>query len=327
MSDLRAGFESAEQAVYETLGLAMPGAAAWFAVLCVASPERLPDALRLVEAHRWLALGTAYLSGYPVQSVSRPVVNLTRAALGLPASSVTFAVGLFSKPVAAKVRQFLAAGWRWLKRGYGPKRDPAGAECVPLSTLAHTHWNRRLSLESDEKIATFDVLNLSFSTLGAEQRRLHRLRAITALCRAMAAIMAVALWLLAAALVWQWPVTLADIGAAAGLAVLFGAFVERADMYDALWTSIILPQFLADASTSVASTSIAPTRIASTSIASPTGGAPVVTAQQHDLKREDEQKTVRDESARLTVDKARSNAVTASAQGAALETMTRGATA
>jgi len=254
VSDLRAGFESAEQTVYETLGLAMPGVTAWFVVLCITAPERLPEVLRLIEAHRWLALGAAYLSGYPVQSVSRPVVNLTRAALGLPGKAVTAVIAWVSPSAAASVGGFVSSRWGWLKSGHAPKRDSEDGACVPLDRAAHSHWNRRLLLESDEKLAKFDVLNLSFSTLGAEQRRLHRLRAITSLCRAMAAIMAIGLWILVAALVWTWPVTAAGLGAALGLAVLFGAFVERADMYDNLWTSIILPQFLADTSIPIITT-------------------------------------------------------------------------
>ena len=241
MSELRDGLETVEQAIYESLGLALPGAVALAAGACVVAPDSLPEMLSFTTAHGWIALGACYLAGYPVQSLSRPITKLTV----LPVLLILWPIRAISPTAADWIsREWKRAG-KWLQSGHRPERENSSTDSrtpALLSDIEHANWVARLGLHAGQRLEGFDVKNLSFSTLGADQRRLHRFRAITSLTRAMASISAVAMWVSVFLLV-RGGVNASGAAIVLACAILFLAFGERANMYDGLWNGIITPQF------------------------------------------------------------------------------------
>jgi hypothetical protein len=138
---------------------------------------------------------------------------------------------------------------RWPQKREHANDKESRTHTVDLSVLAAEYWARRLGLSADAKLHRDDLLDLSFSVLGDEQRRLHRFRAVTSLCRAMAALVAVAFWGLLVLLLFRvWPTTLWGISTVIALLIAYHCFAERFGMYERLWNAIIHPQFLANSS-------------------------------------------------------------------------------
>lgn len=246
MSEIRTGLEVIEQAIYEILGLAVPGAAAVGGLACVISPEDAPRLFTWAGQHELAALTMVYVAGYVVQSASRPVTNLTRAILGVPM--------VFARKVGAldRAARAVASFWSRMTSGHRPHRSAHDGSTSTLPDLVRESWEQRLGLAAtDQHLRDCDAFDLAYSTLGAAQRRLSRLRAFVSLCRAMAAICAAAFWGLLGLVALHPPPTWTGAGLVVGLWLIFTAFMERADMYDALWKGIVPAQFLADASSSV----------------------------------------------------------------------------
>jgi hypothetical protein len=268
MSELRDGLETVEQAIYESLGLVLPGAVALAGGACVLIPDALPAMLGFAAAHQWITLAICYLVGYPVQSLSRPIDKVTVLPVQL---SVRFLGKLW--PAAAA---WLTSTWRrvgkWLQSGHRPQREDGSnsdsRSLASLSAIEHASWAARLGLRDDQRLDAFDVKNLSFSTLGADQRRLHRFRAITSLCRAMAS-MAAAAALLSVYLIARGRFSLSGVTIVLACIVVFLAFRERANMYDGLWNGIITPQYLANNARSAPAIAPAIGGIVSTTTPSP----------------------------------------------------------
>lgn len=256
MGDLKGFAEIAEHLIYEALGLLLPGVAAALLAVAVLAPEAWGPTMTFGSARTALVLAGAYALGYVVQSLSRPVCNLTGWALARPWAVARWAAehvrpGLGSRLEAGKERAV-----RWLRAGHAPADDAATDEHVVLADLVHAQWHARLAAPAGRRLRARDIVDLSFSALGDERRRLARLRALTSLCRALAALVALGFWGLLGALigVWAllglqrqaWPVTAWALGGLALLWLAFVSFIERADLYDGMWTKIIPSQFLAN---------------------------------------------------------------------------------
>ncbi len=225
MEGLKAVAEVIDHVLYELLGLFLPGAAFVLLLAYVAGGETWTEALRLSAAHPWIAFGGAYLLGYAVQGISRPVVDAVGWVLGRPGWFLT---------------------WIRRKAGGGPEAPRPLSEGADLDRVAEAVWRRRLGLVAEERLSTQQVRDLSFSVLGSARHRLDRYRAATSLCRGVATAVVVALALLLAQVAWGIrPVAWKTAGAAAGLLLAFVALRERSLMYDRLWGAIITPQFLA----------------------------------------------------------------------------------
>ena len=238
-----------EHLVYETLALLLPGTVLVVLAIAVVFPDAWQSTVEFGDAHPWVAVGVGYLAGFFIQSLSRPVCNVGRWLLGVPYRVLLAGIGrVGGRTLRSRVEAAVTVSIRWLRSGHSPGAEDRNEGHVRLADVEDKHWRARLGISADKQIRRRDLLDLSFSGLGDERRRLARFRALTSLCRAIAALAAIAGWVLVGAIIGPWPLT--GAAAATGLAVLilFVAFLERADMYDRLWSAIITPQFLANVS-------------------------------------------------------------------------------
>ena len=252
MDAVKGAADALRDFVYEFAGLALPGAASVLAIAFAISPDTGMHVLVQAEAHAWVATGSAYLLGFPLQAISRPVTrSIRRVARGvrdaLPWALRTLGLSTAASELerrGAKLAAYIA-GRHAGHDGVLGTADDTYDESFDFATECGVQWKARLALAPTRRLTAFQLDALCYSVL---QRResIDRFRAATSLCRAMATVVA----LTAAVRLWQvwhegplvWPASLA---AFAGVSVLFWAFSHREDMYERLRTDALLAQTLA----------------------------------------------------------------------------------
>jgi hypothetical protein len=242
--------EVIEHILYEVLGLLLPGACFVLAVAYVWGGTTWADALRFACEQPWIAGGAAYLLGFVVQGLSRPVTGATEWILRSPARLLTW---LYRLGMPEQARTVVAT---WRARGAAVLFDrhrhstttvPAG-QAVNLDSVAEAFWRKRLHIGEDRRLSWSQVRDLSFSALISERNRLDRFRAATSLCRGVATTVAICIAIMVMQLVREErSISWVSAGWIAGLLLAFYALLERADMYNKLWNAVVQPQFLASA--------------------------------------------------------------------------------
>jgi len=245
-----------EHFLYETLGLLIPGALFALATTVTVAPDTWPSLIKFMDAHWVIACITVYTIGYVVQGISRRVTSWCDAVLVLPLRCSVRFTGLLHERAAARLKTWLrSCNWSLLQRaGWPPTQEMAslGGERpgqVDLKTLVADRLCVRLGLPLGSQLRPGDLRDLAFSALLSERRTLDRFRAATSFARAAATVVALGDAALLAVLLlprWAggWPTTSASVTALGALTVAYLALMERSSMYDTLWSSIIVPQFL-----------------------------------------------------------------------------------
>ena len=247
MEALKGIAEIIDHILYELLALLIPGAAMALITAWILGPESWKDVVEMAGKQPWIAGGAAYLLGYAVQGVSRPVVGGFAWVLRRPARVLWWLARTLVPGQEARL-----IGWgKGIERvllgrhKHGTARAPAEQE-VQLDELAREQWQRRLGLPADRVLSISQVRDLSFSELLPARGRLDRFRAATSLCRGVATSVAVAFVLVCVQLAaGDREPTLHAFLLLEGLVVAFYALLERADMYNDMWNRVIQPQFLA----------------------------------------------------------------------------------
>lgn len=243
MDGLKGFAEVAKNILYETFGLLIPGGLAALAIARVIDQRWLNTALAFTHGNPWLAIGGAYVLGYLVQALSRPINAIAESVLQLPARILAL-VGQLAPPLADQVRE----GTTWLdhaltgRHAHSRERDKPR---VDVDEIIAIYWRRRLGLPARAALSEPQIRNLSFSQLIGERDGLDRFRAATSLTRAVATVAAVLLAIfLAQVMRGDRPVTWRLVGVIELLVVAFYGGLERADMYDDLWRTSLRAQFL-----------------------------------------------------------------------------------
>lgn len=258
MEGLKGLAEVLDHILYELLALLIPGAAFVLLVAWLLGPGAWADATGFMREQVWVALGAAYLLGYAVQGVSRPVVGAVERALRLPSRLLW----RLACTLAPGQRERIAGWGMEIERAllgrhtHGDAAVPARA-AVDLDEVARERWRKRLRLPEDKMLSVAQARNLSFSALLSERGRLDRFRAATSLCRGVAAGVAIGLVIVTTQLVTGHRApSLGGFLLLEGLVIAFYALLERADMYDRMWHRVIQPQFLAFATRADAAASV-----------------------------------------------------------------------
>jgi hypothetical protein len=251
MDGLKGFAEVAKHILYETFGLLIPGGILALVVALMSGPDTFAAALRFGDAHPWLATTGAYVLGYPVQALSRPLTTAFEWILLLP--FVAF------RAVARSV--IPEAGYRWIAtrltrfRGALTGRhshklgDRSGGEADAVLELMRSYWAGRLGLADAAALSTGQLRDLSFSEVQAARDRLDRFRAAASLARGVATTVVIVVIALAYQLaVGDRQPTWELAFHAMLLIIAFSGLMERADMYDRLWHSVLRSQFLCAAS-------------------------------------------------------------------------------
>jgi len=257
MNDLKGLADVVDHLVYEVIGLLLPGSIILLVSVAVVLPEQWSGALGFAGLHPWIAVGAAYTAGYLLQSLSRPICNLTSWALTtVPRLSVWF-LRRVSQGAHGWLKEKTSSLGRWLIGGDTPPANTSDDARAVLEAVAAGYWERRLGLASGLSLGRRDVIDLSYSAIGDERKRLLRFRSANSLCRGLAAIAALGLGGVVAGLLGPLPINMNTVLAVVALIIIFWGFMSRADMYDSLWNEILVPQFLAlaTAKTSTASVS------------------------------------------------------------------------
>lgn len=231
-----------EHVLYETLGLLLPGAVLLLAVTAAWNPAAGANLIEVSGDHPWFALLAAYLAGYVVQGLSRAIVVTADALLSAPGRFVFWAlpdrVGDWVRRLEGRVSA---------SRHTHSQSADDNAE-IDLETIAQEYWQRRLGV-SGRRFSAAQLRDLAFSEILPVRKQLDRFRAATSFCRGCAAIAAMS----AVAVAVQTargaqPVSALSFAAVISAIVVFYSLMERADMYDRLWRSIVPVQFLCAAS-------------------------------------------------------------------------------
>jgi len=244
MDGLKGIAEVLEHILYEFLGLIVPGAALVLVIAGIVGDPWWTMLLTFVDKHPWLSLGGAYVLGYPVQGVSRPVTTIFGWLLPLPWRLLFMLIGLLSK----RFHQWLQTRLDMLRRkltGRHAHDRLVNSDDVDLVELGTAYWATRLGVPTGKRLSRRQVQDLSFSAILPERKQLDRFRAATSLTRGVAVAVVAAFSLLVYQLVVgvRGPSTLLII-ALIGLALAFYGLMERADMYDGLWRTVVPAQFL-----------------------------------------------------------------------------------
>jgi hypothetical protein len=249
MNGLKGIAEVAEHLLYEALGLLVPGAAFGLGVAAAAGGGSWDLLLDFVAEHPWLATGGAYVLGYPVQAISRPVVTLFESLLRLPGRMfVGVILWLLPERAGNRVEDWLDAFERWLTRRHAHASASPNSNSVDLRELEEAYWKRRLGLGVGQRLTRRQVQDLSFSALLSERHQLSRFRAAASLARGTAVAVAAAFGVLVVGLFTRAhePSSLMTL-VLFGLAFAFYGLAQRADMYDGLWRDLLAPQLLCNA--------------------------------------------------------------------------------
>jgi hypothetical protein len=238
-----------EHLLYELLGLLVPGAAMVLLVASVWSSTSWDQALAFADRIPWIAGGVAYLVGYVVQGISRPVTTLVDVLLRSPAIAAGALLGLAAPRLRERFQRWRSSISSFLTRKHRHMHGPPQAgEPVDLRAVARDEWTRRLRLPENQVLSDSQVRDLSFSAMVGNLGRLDRFRSATSLARGTATAAAVTLVILCAQLLAGLrPATGGAFAALAALLLSFFALLSRADFYDRLWNEVLLPQFLAHA--------------------------------------------------------------------------------
>lgn len=246
MDGLRGIIHVAEYVLYETLGLLMPGAAFTLALAAAVGGGWWDVLIEFADEHPWLAVGGAYVLGYPVQGISRPIITTFEWLFRLPGRVVTgIVLWLLPDQASGRVQGWLDAIERRLTRRHTHTAADTDGEIVDLRQLEVMYWRQRLGLTEGQQLTRRQAQNLSFSVLLSERSQLDRFRAAASLARGTTVAVAAAFVVLSAGLL---------VGAhessnlvtctLVGLPIMFYGLVQRADMYDGLWREIIPVQLL-----------------------------------------------------------------------------------
>jgi len=237
MDPLKSVADVVEHVLYETLGLLLPGALLLVGVAAAVGGETFQQVLAAAGAHPWLSILAAYLAGYVVQGVSRPLVGAAAWLLRLPGRGL---VGALPHGVRQRVRQWEAtvAAGRHAHAGEQPGESRAN-----LEEVEQRYWETRLGVRGP--LSKAQLRDLAFSELLAERKQLDRFRAATSFCRgssvAAVAVLVIVAWQL---LTGARDVSISGFALIVGAVVTFYALLERADMYDRLWRAVVPVQFL-----------------------------------------------------------------------------------
>jgi hypothetical protein len=234
----------AKHLLYETLGLLVPGAAFVACISIAIGGNELAGLLAFTESHRWLALFGAYVIGYVVQGVSRPVTTVTETILGAPVVLVRAMIRVL--PIRARnllERRVERLNNSLLKRHahkHGGDIIAGSAAPVSFDALLLEYWSHRLNLARGERLTAQQGIDLSFSALMAERERLDRFRAAASLGRGVSVAVAAAIAVIVVGFIRN-PGSLSwmGIGTIEGLVIAFYTLMERADMYDRLWNAVL----------------------------------------------------------------------------------------
>ena len=244
MEGLKAIVDGIERLLYEALGLVVPGAALVLAVAYILAGPEWSDLLTFIDGHTWLAIGAAYVLGYAIQGISRPVTTALGWLLFLPIWLMLAVAGL---PRWRQLRQWANMCLSILRQRLVGRDAPkqAADDTFDLTDLTEAYWTLRLTIPTGKRLSTSQVRDLSFSMLLTERKYLDRFRAASALTRgvAVAAVAAFSL-LLYQITMGVRPLSTLLAAALVGLLVVFYGLIERAGMYDALWREIVPAQFL-----------------------------------------------------------------------------------
>lgn len=242
MDGLKGFAEVAKHILYETFGLLLPGGLALLAVAGAVDPGLARAAIAFGRENTWLALGAAYVLGYPLQALSRPVTVAAEAILTAPTKLILWIIHLLPAVGSGIDRLERALTGR---HAHTRDQDKRSATRVEFDALLGAYWGRRLGLPEGRRLSSAQARDLSFSQLLAERDGLDRFRAATSLTRAAAAVTVIVLGILG----WQlvlgerrvtWPL----VGVIELLLLAFYGLLERADMYDGLWRSALRSQLL-----------------------------------------------------------------------------------
>lgn len=244
MDGLKGIADVVEHILYEILGLLVPGGALVFAIASILGGIWWNMLLQFISDHEWLFLIAAYVLGYPIQGISRPVTRVFGSLVLLPFRLMFWLIGVISK-----------RGHRWLQAHMERSKErllghhmsdlvhPAAG--VDLADLGARYWATRLGVPTDKQLSRSQVQNLSFSMLLGERKQLDRFRSASDLCRGVAVAVVVACVLLLYQLIIGSrilsPLTITML---IGLLIAFYGLMERTNMYDRVWRSIIPAQFL-----------------------------------------------------------------------------------
>lgn len=244
MDGLKGIADVVEHILYEILGLLVPGGALVFAVAAVLGGAWWNMLLQFIDAHVWISLIAAYVLGYPVQAISRPVTRIFGSLVLLPFRLLLWLVGIVSK----RGRHWLQVQVDWMKEcllGHHTRDSVQPAEGVDLADLGASYWATRLGLPADKQLSRSQVQNLSFSMLLVERKQLDRFRSASDLSRGVAvAVVAACVLLLYQLVIGSRILSPLAITLLIGLVIAFYGLMERATMYDRVWRTIIPAQFL-----------------------------------------------------------------------------------
>jgi hypothetical protein len=240
--------EVVEHILYELLGLLIPGACFALSVAFVWGAPEWTRALRFADEQPLIALGAAYLLGFVVQGISRPVTVSFEWLAQRPARLLSWGY----RPLRRRWK--VPAGWgnggtadeRFASRHGHEPQVPAPIQGVELALLAEERWRKRLALNADIRLSDAQVRDLSFSAIPAARSRLDRFRAAASLCRGVATSVAISAPLLLLQIATaERSLDWAAVGWLEAVLIAFYALMERADMYNKRWNSVLVPQFLA----------------------------------------------------------------------------------
>jgi len=246
MNGLKGFAAMAEHILYETLGLVIPGGMFALGIGGALGDEAWTQMLAFGRDHPWVSLAAAYVLGYPVQGISRPVTTVFEWILRLPGRLVIGTVlRLLSQRQRRWVHGRLLAFERWLTGRHAHEAGATSEDAADLNKLCLAYWTDRLSLPSGTTLSPRQVQDLSFSALLTERERLDRFRAATSLARGAAVSVVAIMVTLGTEIglghrVLSWPLVMVLIG----LVTAFYGLAQRADMYDVLWRSVVPAQFL-----------------------------------------------------------------------------------
>jgi hypothetical protein len=244
MDNLKGIAEVIEHILYELLGLFVPGSIFVLTIAGILGQPQWDLLLQFINNHPLLALLGAYVLGYPLQGISRPVTTVFQWLLLFPGRFVLFLVGCCSKRVRFWIQTRLDILKRKLtqRHTHHPVTDD---DIVDLFELGHDYWTTRLNIPAGKRLSHRQVQDLSFSALLLERKHLDRFRAAASLARGVAVTVVVAFTLLLYQFIIGVRAPSTEIMIfLVGLAIVFYALMDRADMYDGLWHTILLPQFL-----------------------------------------------------------------------------------
>lgn len=242
MESLKGLAETVQQLVYETLGLLLPGALAVLSIAAAIGPIELQAVLRLGSQYTALGVVGAYLAGYVVQGLSRPVNQLADDIFTAIPKVVLKMLGEGARKLVGRIGTHLTGRQSHVT-------ETSDEHTAQLDPLIADYWANRLGLAHGKRLRADHIRDLCFSDILHSRGHLDRYRAATSLCRGAAFSVVVATVILVAQLaLGDRPMTLGIVGLLAVLVVVFYALTERANMYHRLWEAVVPTQFLANAS-------------------------------------------------------------------------------